>query len=129
MFAVLKNASVKGIFAARSTETAADSYANAEEIINDDERHIFSMLGICNKLNKLFFKKAEFFYPMNMLAFSPPPSIAAHLKDIHLGALSTPTCCNPHAYLLSDLFPTPRLLSPPSFYSEPKCPVSLWFIF
>ena len=51
-----KNASVKCVIAARSTENVADSCANDDDIMNDDGRHIFSKLEICNKPNKLFSK-------------------------------------------------------------------------
>ena len=39
-----KNASVKCVIAARSTENAADSCANDDDIVKDNDRHIFSML-------------------------------------------------------------------------------------
>ena len=60
---------MKCVIAARSTENAADSCANDDDIMNDDDRHIFSELEICNKRNK-FFQKVEVFYPMHMLVFS-----------------------------------------------------------
>ena len=47
---------MKCVIAARSTENAADSHANDDDIMNDDDRHIFSMLEICNKRNKFFSK-------------------------------------------------------------------------
>ena len=60
---------MKCVIAAKSTENAADSCANDDDIINDDDRHIFSVLEICNKRNK-FFQKVEVFYPMQMLVSS-----------------------------------------------------------
>ena len=60
---------MKYVIAARSTENAADSCANDDDIMNDDGRHIFSMLDICNKRNK-FCQKVEVFYPMYMLVSS-----------------------------------------------------------
>ena len=41
---------------ARSTENVADSCANDDDIMNDDGRHIFSKLEMCNKRNKFFSK-------------------------------------------------------------------------
>ena len=55
-----KNASVKCVIAARSTENADDSCANDDDITNDDDRHISSMLEICNKRNN-FFQKVRIF--------------------------------------------------------------------
>ena len=52
---------MKGVIAARSTENKADSCAYDDDIMNNDDRHIFSMLEICNKHNKFFFKKLKFF--------------------------------------------------------------------
>ena len=46
---------------ARSTENVADSCANDDDIVNDDGRHIFSKLEICNKRNTFFFKKLKIF--------------------------------------------------------------------
>ena len=60
---------MKCVIAARSTENAADSCANDDDIMNDDERHIFSVLEICNKRNK-FFQTVEVFHPMHMLVSS-----------------------------------------------------------
>ena len=91
---------MKCVIAARSTENSADSCANDDVILNADYRHIFSMLDICNKRNKLFFKKLKVFYPVHMLVFCPHPLITAHPIDIHLGA-----------------FPPPRLLQPPRLFT------------
>ena len=93
---------MKCVIAARSTENSADSCANDDVILNADYRHIFSMLEICNKRNKLFFKKLKVFYPMHMLVFFPHALITAHPIDIHLGAF-------PH--------PPPRLLQPPRLFT------------
>ena len=60
---------MKCVIAARRTENAADSYANDDDIMNHDDRHMFSMLDISNKRNK-FFQKVEVFYPMHMLVSS-----------------------------------------------------------
>ena len=38
---------------------SAHSYANNDDTMNNDDRH-FSMLEICNKRNKFFFKKLKF---------------------------------------------------------------------
>ena len=65
---------MKCVIAARSTENAADRCANDDDIMNDDDRHIFSVLEICNKRNK-FFQKVEVFCPMHMLVSS---------RNIHL---------------------------------------------
>ena len=51
---------MKCVVAARSTEIAAGSYANDDDIMNDDDKHIFSILEICNKRDKFFFKKLKF---------------------------------------------------------------------
>ena len=101
MFVALKNASVKCVIAARSTENAARSCANDDDIMNNDDRYIFSVLEICNKRNKFCFKKLKLFYPIHMLVFSPHPFITAHPIDIQLGAFSTPPLiATPPAYLL-----------------------------
>ena len=104
------------VIAARSTENAADSCANDDDVMNDDDRHTFSMLEICNKRNKFFFKKLKFLSSayvslLSTSIFNSPPI------DIHIGAFQPPPLmATTRAYLLSDFFPTPRLLSPP-FYS------------
>ena len=51
---------MKCVIAARSTENVADSCANDDDIMNDDDRHISSMLEICNKRNN-FFQKVRIF--------------------------------------------------------------------
>ena len=60
---------MKCVIAARSTENAVDSCANDDDIMDADDRHIFSVLEIYNKRNK-FFQKVEVLYPMLMLVSS-----------------------------------------------------------
>ena len=52
---------MKYVVAIKGTENAASSCANNYDIMNEDSRHIFSMLEICNKCNNFFFKKLKFF--------------------------------------------------------------------
>ena len=110
---------MKCVIAARSTENSADSCANDDVILNADYRHIFSMLEICNKRNKLFFKKLKVFYPMHMLVFCPHSLITAHPIDIHLGAFPPPPppliATSPLIYF-ETFFQPPRLLPPPLLF-------------
>ena len=45
---------MKRVVAARSTEIAAHNCVHDYDIMKDDDRHIFSILEICNKPNKFF---------------------------------------------------------------------------
>ena len=107
---------MKCVIAARSTENAADSCANDDVILNADYRHIFSMLEICNKHNKLFLKKIKVFYPVHMLVFCPHPLITAHPIDIHLGAFPPPRLLQPPPLIYFETFQPPRLLPPPLLF-------------
>ena len=109
---------MKCVIAARSTENSADSCANDDVILNADYRHIFSMLEICNKRNKLFFKKLKVFYPVHMLVFCPHPLITAHPIDIHLGAFPPPPRLlqPPRLFTLRLFSNPPRLLPPPLLF-------------
>ena len=109
---------MKCVIAARSTENSADSCANDDVILNADYRHIFSMLEICNKRNKLFFKKLKVFYPMHMLVFFPHALITAHPIDIHLGAFPhpPPLIATPPLIYFETFFQPPRLLPPPLLF-------------